>query len=63
MRDYARFCQMLMNGGELEGARILSPKTIETYRANIITKLGYEDGAELTFQAIRWVLAGTDLNV
>jgi len=26
--DYARFCQMLLNGGELEGARILAPKTI-----------------------------------
>ena len=27
--DYLRFSQMLLNGGELEGARILSPKTIE----------------------------------
>ncbi|HLK70103.1 MAG TPA: serine hydrolase domain-containing protein [Bryobacteraceae bacterium] len=26
--DYARFCQMLLNGGELEGVRILSPKTV-----------------------------------
>jgi CubicO group peptidase (beta-lactamase class C family) len=26
--DYARFCQMLLNGGELNGVRILSPKTI-----------------------------------
>jgi CubicO group peptidase (beta-lactamase class C family) len=26
--DYARFCQMLLNGGELEGVRILAPKTI-----------------------------------
>jgi CubicO group peptidase (beta-lactamase class C family) len=26
--DYARFCQMLLNGGELEGVRILSPRTI-----------------------------------
>src|SRR5215471_20626993 len=26
--DYARFCQMLLNGGELDGARILAPKTI-----------------------------------
>ncbi|MEX2582272.1 MAG: serine hydrolase domain-containing protein [Gemmatimonadota bacterium] len=28
-RDYARFLQMLLNGGELDGARILSPLTIE----------------------------------
>lgn len=26
--DYARFCQMLLNSGELEGVRLLSPKTI-----------------------------------
>jgi len=26
--DYARFCQMLLNGGELEGVRILAPKTV-----------------------------------
>lgn len=26
--DYARFCQMLVNGGELDGARLLSPKTL-----------------------------------
>jgi CubicO group peptidase (beta-lactamase class C family) len=26
--DYARFSQMLLNGGELDGVRILSPKTI-----------------------------------
>ena len=29
MSDYMRFLQMLLNGGELEGARLLSPKTIE----------------------------------
>jgi CubicO group peptidase (beta-lactamase class C family) len=28
-RDYARFAQMLLNGGELDGARILSPKSVE----------------------------------
>ena len=27
--DYLLFCQMLLNGGELKGERILSPKTIE----------------------------------
>ncbi len=26
--DYARFCQMLLNGGELDGVRLLSPKTV-----------------------------------
>ncbi|GAB4522214.1 MAG: serine hydrolase domain-containing protein [Amphiplicatus sp.] len=27
-RDYARFCLMLLNGGELDGARVLSPATV-----------------------------------
>jgi CubicO group peptidase (beta-lactamase class C family) len=26
--DFVRFCQMLLNGGELDGARVLSPKTV-----------------------------------
>ena len=26
--DYARFCQTMLNGGELDGVRILSPKTV-----------------------------------
>jgi len=26
--DYLRFCQMLLNGGELDGVRILTPKTV-----------------------------------
>ncbi len=26
--DYLRFCQMLLNGGELDGVRILAPKTV-----------------------------------
>jgi CubicO group peptidase (beta-lactamase class C family) len=32
--DYYRFCQMLLNGGELEGVRLLSPKTIEFMTMN-----------------------------
>ena len=27
--DYARFCQMLLNGGELDGVRLLSPLTVK----------------------------------
>jgi CubicO group peptidase (beta-lactamase class C family) len=32
--DYQRFAQMLLNGGELDGARILAPKTLKLMRAN-----------------------------
>lgn len=30
--DYARFCQMLLNGGTLDGVRIASPETIDLMR-------------------------------
>ena len=33
-RDYFRFHQMMLNGGELDGARLLSRKTIELMTAN-----------------------------
>ncbi|MGO9451304.1 MAG: serine hydrolase domain-containing protein [Candidatus Binataceae bacterium] len=32
--DYLRFCEMLRRGGELDGARILGPRTIELMRKN-----------------------------
>ncbi len=32
--DYIRFCMMMLNGGELDGARILSPKTVEFIQEN-----------------------------
>ncbi len=32
--DYAKFAQMLVNGGELNGTRILGPKTVELMRTN-----------------------------
>lgn len=35
-RDYARFAQMLLNGGELEGVRILKPETIREMTTNQI---------------------------
>lgn len=41
--DYARFFQMMLNGGELDGVRILSPKTIELMTANHVGKL-YRNG-------------------
>ena len=32
--DYMRFCRMLLNGGELDGARLLSPKTLKLMTLN-----------------------------
>jgi CubicO group peptidase (beta-lactamase class C family) len=36
IRDYARFAQMMLNGGQLDGARLLSPKTVDLMTANHI---------------------------
>ena len=32
--DFLRFCQMLLNGGELDGARILKPETVRLMTTN-----------------------------
>jgi CubicO group peptidase (beta-lactamase class C family) len=34
--DYMRFCEMLRNGGELDGVRLLSPKTVELMHTNML---------------------------
>jgi CubicO group peptidase (beta-lactamase class C family) len=33
-RDYARFCQMLLNGGELQGVRLLRSETVKAMTRN-----------------------------
>ena len=45
--DYHRFCQMLLNGGELDGARLLGPKTIELMTMNHLP-----DGQDLSERAL-----------
>ena len=32
--DYARFCEMLLQGGQLNGTRLLAPRTVEMMRTN-----------------------------
>jgi CubicO group peptidase (beta-lactamase class C family) len=34
--DYLRFCQMLLNGGELDGVRVLSPQTVKQMTTNAL---------------------------
>ncbi len=45
--DYLRFCEMLRRGGELDGARILGPRTIELMHRNHL-----KGGRDLTQMAI-----------
>lgn len=40
--DYARFLQMLLNEGELDGVRILGRKTVELLRRPLFTEFGDE---------------------
>jgi CubicO group peptidase (beta-lactamase class C family) len=43
--DYSRFLQMLLNGGELDGVRILSPKTVDLMTTNQVgTLYGWTPG-------------------
>jgi CubicO group peptidase (beta-lactamase class C family) len=43
-RDYARFLQMLLNGGTLDGARVLGPKTVQLMTTNQTDTLFSRDG-------------------
>ena len=45
--DYLRFCEMLRRGGELDGQRILGPRTIDLMRKNHLA-----EGRDLTQMAV-----------
>jgi CubicO group peptidase (beta-lactamase class C family) len=47
--DYARFAQMLLNGGELEGVRILSPKSVTTMTANQTARVAQPSNSHAGF--------------
>ncbi len=51
--DYARFCQMLLNGGELDGTRILAPNTVALMAADHLSPdCAYGDTARPRFGAL-----------
>ena len=41
--DWARFAQMLLNGGELEGKRLLKPETVAFITSDLLGPLGNRD--------------------
>src|SRR5665213_421477 len=51
--DYARFAQMLLNGGELAGARILSPEAVKLMTANHLPDWMLSAGFGVGHQTIR----------
>lgn len=53
IEDYARFCQMILNGGEFNGQRILGRKTVELMCRNQVKDLRGEIGFGLAFDDFR----------
>jgi CubicO group peptidase (beta-lactamase class C family) len=47
--DYARFCQMMLNGGKLGNTRLLSPKSVELMTHDQLGKIDPEQGFGLGF--------------
>ena len=43
-RDYARFLQLMLNGGELDGVRLLSRSTVELMTSNHLRGIAFNDG-------------------
>ena len=51
--DYARFLQMLLNGGELDGVRLLSPASVKLMTSDHVANyLGADRGFGLGFETI-----------
>ena len=53
VEDYARFLQMLLNGGELDGKRLLSPKTVQHMTTNHVVELFGDQGFGLGFAIVQ----------
>ena len=51
--DYARFAQMMLNGGELDGVRLLSRKTVELMTTPQLGDMGVDYGFGLGFGIVQ----------
>ena len=56
--DYLRFCEMLRRGGELDGTRILGPRTIDLMRRNHL-----KDGGDLLTLGVDGIADGPQAGV
>ena len=59
--DYARFAQMLLNGGELDGVRLLSPTTVKMMSTDQVGDLNRDTGFGLGFGVTRNLREGGEL--
>lgn len=60
--DYYRFAQMLLNGGELDGVRLLSPKTVELMTTDMVGDLREGGGFGLGFGITRSLAESGELD-
>ena len=51
--DYARFSQMMLNGGKFNGVRLLSRKTVELMTSNRLANMDVNFGFGLGFSVVR----------
>jgi len=63
--DYARFCEMLLQGGQLNGVRLLAPRTVEMIRTNHVNPdplktMGPGVGWGMDFQVVMDAAAAGD---
>jgi len=58
--DYARLLQMLLNGGALDGARVLGPKTVALMTSNQTGTLHSQDGNGFSLSFRTWERVGAD---
>lgn len=61
--DYTRFIQMMLNGGELDGVRLLSRKTVEMMTADQVGDLNRDSGFGLGFGITRTLREGESTSV
>ena len=59
-RDYARFLQMLLNGGTLDGVRLLAPKTVQLLTSNQVGTLFSQTGLGFSLAFRTWERTGAD---
>jgi CubicO group peptidase (beta-lactamase class C family) len=60
--DYARFCDMLLQGGQFGGVRLLAPRTVEMMRTNHVNAeaLKTMPGWGMDFQIVTDAAAASD---
>jgi CubicO group peptidase (beta-lactamase class C family) len=59
--DYARFCQMMLNGGALDGTRLLSRKTVELMTHDQLGKISPDQAFGLGFGIVGAKMPLTEL--